>query len=266
MSVVYRFRPKVTEGNETFDALYGVEYDEVTAVNASIRKLFDNDFIKTADLDGIRKFEKIYAIEENANFTLEQRRQQVYDRMIYKPPFTRQKLTLLLNNILGEGNYKFILDPENFTLIIAISQLDRTIYENYIERIREIIPSNIYLIPSTPYTYLFLTGLVHGTVRSYTDVGAGNGDYILASPNNYVFVKQGNGNFVLPAEHNTTDDTKLSYYTYRQLSMYSVFDTTLELFAVDKTITIVDGDEVISSTKGEIVTLGGAGIAYVSEM
>lgn len=263
--IIYRFRPIVTKENDTYDGLYGVEYDEMTRANEAFIVAFKNGFIQSADLDGIRRFEKIYHISENPTFSLEDRRKIVYERMVYKPPFTRQRFDALLKNLFGEGNYSFELDAQNFTLVVSISQLDRNVYASYIKRIREIIPSNIYLIPSTPYTYLYLSGLIYGSNRGYTYVGAGNGDYNLVS-NSYVYVGSGNGNYTLNAETDFDNESKLCHYTYRELSMYSVFDTTLELFAVDKAITIVEGEEVISSTKGEIVPLAGAGLAYVSEM
>lgn len=276
MAVVYRFRPKITEDNVTFDGLYGVEHDEMERINSSIKSVFGNNFIQTANLDGVRNFERIYEIRENTFNTLEERRAIVYNEMIYKPPFTRQRLKFLLDNVLGEGNYQYRIDPENFTVVVSIVQLDRAVYNEYIKKIRDIIPANMYLIPSTPYTYLYLSGKIYGSNRAYTNVGEGNGDYIKVSDKNYIYVGttdgeplttgNGKGNYTLADETDFTNDSKLGYYTYRELSQYSVFDTTLELYSVSETETIVNDETVTSTTQGEIVPLAGAGIDYVSEM
>ena len=277
MSVVYRLRPKVTEGNDTLDALYGVEYDECVRANDSIRSIFSNNFIKTANLDGVRKFEKIYYINERDDLGLEERREIVYSKMIYKPPFTRQRLNILLTNILGEGNFWFEINPTEFSVIVGIIKLDKTVYDKYIERIREIIPANMYLIPSTPYTYLYLSGMTYGNERTYVLVGTGNGDYVKISNNNYVYVGDGNGNYEISSDPVSTDMNKLDYYTYKELSAYSVFDTTVEVYSMSTTETYTDWPDtqvpVTSQTQGEIVTLAGTNdehglscIGYVSEM
>lgn len=258
--IVHRFRPIVTKGNEIYDGLYGVEYDEMTRTNESVRKVFTNNFIKTADIDGIRNFERIYNIDENPSFSTEDRRKIVYDRMIYKAPFTRQRLDSLLKNVFGEGNYSFELDAQNFTIVVAISQLDKEVYASYIRRVREIIPSNIYLIPSTPYTYIYLSGLIYGSNRGYTDVGEGNGHYNLVG-NDYIYVGDGNGRYDLDEETDFSNPDKLCHYTYRELSMYSTADSTLRIFPP---VRYQNGTWVPRNT-GEVVDLAGTGMAYVSE-
>ena len=251
--IVYRFRPIVTKENDTYDGIYGVEYDEMVKANEGVVSSFANNFIKTANINGIKRFEKIYGIRENPTLSLEERRRMVYERMTYKPPFTRQRLAMLLENLFGKGNYSFELDAQNFTLVVAISQLDKNLYDSYMDRIRQIIPSNIYLIPSTPYTYLYLSGMRYGSDRTYTNVGAGNGEYNLVGLTNYVYVGQGNGSYSISNETDSSNPNKLCHYTYRELSLYSVVDTTLELFAPGNNI-------------GEIVPLAGTGIAFTSDM
>lgn len=258
MALVHRFRPVVTSGNKTFDILYDIQSDEVKSVNDSIAEIFRNTFIKTANEKGIRNFEKIYNLGYNPELSLEERRSIVYNWMIYKPPFTKQRFNLLLKNILEIDNFMFVIDSENFFVIVSIPMLDRNSYDSYVNKIREIIPANMELIPSTPYTYLYLSTLTYGSEAVYTDVGAGNGDYDLTAKG-YVYVETGNGRYTLEAESDFTDPNKLCYYTYRELSKYSVFDVTNDIrLAVN-----ADGT---SRNTGEIVDLAGAGIAYVSEV
>ena len=63
-NLVKRFRPKATEGNETFDKLYEVESEEADKLDSTIRTVFNNNFIISSDLKGVRKYEKIYNIKE----------------------------------------------------------------------------------------------------------------------------------------------------------------------------------------------------------
>lgn len=229
MAVVHRFRPLVTKGNETFDTLYDIQSDESKKVNDDSKQVFDNTFIKTADLEGIKRFEKIYNISSDSSKSTEERRDIIYNWMIYKPPFTRQRLRSLLRNVIGDDNFQYVIDAENFMIIVSIPMVDRNVYNDYIKKIREIIPANLLLILSTPYTYLYLTSMTYGDSESVEDLN---------------------------------DETKLCHYTYRELSKYSIFDKTLEIpLALNGS---TDGTSV--PNVGEIVDLAGAGIAYVCEI
>lgn len=199
MALVHRFRPLVTKENITFDALYGVESDEISKVVKDSKEIFDNEFIETANLEGIERFEKIYKINSNSTYSTEERRNIVYNKMAYKPPFTRQRFRELLKNIIGNDNFGFEIRPEDFTVVVSIPMIDRNVYSLYVKRIREIIPANLLLILSTPYTYLYLTSMVYGDAENADDVA---------------------------------DETKLVHYTYRELSKYSIFDRTIEMYAV----------------------------------
>lgn len=200
MALVHRFRPVVTIDNETFDSLYGIQHDEAEKLTGTSKKIFNNTFIKTADPDGIIKYEELYEITPDVNMNYEERRKVVIDKMLYKPPFTEQRLGILLENVLGDKNFGFVVDPANFTVVVSIPAVDRKVYNMYVRRIREIIPANMLFIPATPYTYLYLTSMNYGDAEDPDDVA---------------------------------DPTKLVHYTYRELSKYSIFDKTVEMFAVD---------------------------------
>ena len=76
--------------------------------------------------------------------------------LLFKPPFTRQRLNDTLYNIWGRGNYQFEIYPDDFRVIIDIDTQDPVIYLQFTKLVRRIIPANIFLIFSIQYTYLFL--------------------------------------------------------------------------------------------------------------
>ncbi len=251
MPVVHRFRPSVTRGNLTFDTLYDIEHNESENINDGVKNVFDNSFIKTADIDGVKRFEKIYRINGNRNDGIEVRKEIVYNSMIYRPPFTRQRLYLLLKNVFGEGNFTYTIDIENFSVTISIPPTNVSMYENYIRKVRDIVPANLNLMFSTPYTYIFLGFLKYGSDAIYTDVGEGNGDYIYTNKG-YVFVGEGNGDYILEPETEFLD-TELCYYTYKELSKYSTALLSNTIYPPDR-------------DTGEIVDLEGTGSAFISEI
>lgn len=153
---VVRFAPKILKGNDTADALYAVEGEEVEKIHAGAKKIFDNCFIKTMDITGIQREEELHEIKPNAYQTLEQRREVVLNKILYRPPFTDKNLHKILANVWGEGNFNYRFFPDDYRLIVDIDTNDPIIYLQFSKQVRNIIPANIYLILSIQYTHLYL--------------------------------------------------------------------------------------------------------------
>jgi len=156
VSYVKRFAPKLLEGNETTDALYDVQSEEVEKIQGEVKRIFDNCFIKTMDVLGIQREEELHEIKANAYQTLEQRREVVLNKILYRPPFTKKNLRQILVNIWGEGNFVYRFYPEDYRLIVDIDTNDPIIYLQFSKQVRNIIPANIYLILAIQYTHLYL--------------------------------------------------------------------------------------------------------------
>lgn len=165
--LVYRFIPEPLKNNDLYDALYGVEYDEAKNVNSSILILYKNGFVATANEEGISRLEKIYGIRYDVSKTLEERREELHNKMIYLPPITMQKLVILLDNTIGEGNYSFEVIPEDFTLLLSVRTHNSKSVVDYMKRVRNIIPANLLLLTDVPFTYIYLSNNL-----TYNDMGA----------------------------------------------------------------------------------------------
>lgn len=153
---VERFRPEFTKGNNAFNKLYKVQAKEIETFNENINKVVDNNFIKTADLKGVRKYENIYKVKANANMSLEERRKVILDKILYKPPFTRQQLHEILVNLWGEGNFDFGINYDEYIIYLDVNTDKPNYYIKFKEQLRKIIPSNMYLGFAIQYTYLYL--------------------------------------------------------------------------------------------------------------
>ena len=166
--LVYRFIPEPLKENDLYDSLYGTQYDEARKANLTILNLYDNLFVSSADERGISRFEKIYGIKYDISKTLEERRQELHTKMVYLPPITMQKLKVLLDNTIGEGNYVLNLLPEDFALILSIRGLTSRTSVNYMKMVRNVIPANILLLTDVPYTYIYLGNFTYTELGQYT--------------------------------------------------------------------------------------------------
>jgi hypothetical protein len=153
---IERFRPEITKGNDDLDNLYSVEKSEIDVLNSKIRVEIDNNYLESCNLDGMTRWENLYKQKHNYDYSLAQGKELLRNYIIFKPPFTKQRLQEIFETIWGVGNYTFVLYPETFELIVDIYTTDPIVYLKFKKDVRNVIPANIYLIFSIQYTYLYL--------------------------------------------------------------------------------------------------------------
>lgn len=158
---VKRFQPDVMSNNDDMKSLYQAQSDEIENLNSSIKTEINNNFISSSNSDGVTRWEKIYNLRNNSDYTLEERKELLMNKIYFKPPFTRQRFMQILENVWGDGNYTFVLYPDIYELIIDIYTSNPLVYLKFKKYVRDVVPANIYLIFSIQYTYLYLN-------RNYT--------------------------------------------------------------------------------------------------
>jgi len=156
INYVKRYEPKIVQNNDEMNNIYGVHNQEIESLHGSLNQIKLNAYVQTMDIKHIKYWEKILNIKADNSYTIEQRRENTLNTLLFKPPFTRQKLKDTLHNVFGDGNYQFEIFPDDFRVIIDINTFDPVIYLQFTKLIRRIIPANMHLIFSIQYTYLFL--------------------------------------------------------------------------------------------------------------
>lgn len=173
---VKRYRPIFLKDNITTDKLFTVEKDEMTSATSVFQRLVKNAYVKTADIEGIQKYEQMLEIKPNSDYSLEIRRANILNKLLFKAPFTRQRLNAILYTIYGRGGYVFEIYPDTYTVIIDIDTVVPEIYLQFSDDVRAVIPANMSLIFAIQYTYLYLQrhykyseleALTYGELSSY---------------------------------------------------------------------------------------------------
>jgi hypothetical protein len=152
---VLRFIPEFLKDNQISDDIYAVEKSEIDKFHTELKKVFNNNFISTLDLKGIKKYEEMLDIVPQFN-DIETRRNNILNRMNYRPPITRQKFLSILEGVWGTGNYTFEIQYDNYTVIVDIYTTNPEIYWSFQEQVRRLVPANMILIFSLQYTHLYL--------------------------------------------------------------------------------------------------------------
>lgn len=145
--------PNIYRDIKETDALMQAENFLFDILGYQFNKTLNNQFVITADLDGILEYEKIFGISANpATEDLEFRRQRILNRMSIKPPFTLRFLKQRLNEIIGVGAWEAYLDYENYTLYIETAVQNQIWYKELQITINRIKPANIVFI-NRPVNY-----------------------------------------------------------------------------------------------------------------
>lgn len=179
---VFRFANDLYSDNREMLAIYNSHEQEVLLVNNSTLKAFLNNFVRLCDLDGIRKWEKIFNIlADELTETLDFRKTRVLNRLIQQPPYTKIYLERMLAGIFGEENYALKILNNNYIMNIVIETNIDGLYDDTIKLLKKLIPANMtiqaiqleqymHMYLNKYYTYEQMETLTQGELSQYAGV------------------------------------------------------------------------------------------------
>ena len=165
---VERFAPDVLKNNDTMQALYKAEKDEITELVDKILYIKDSAFIKTANYNRLMQWEKILQITANEYDDLENRKMNIIQKIAFRPPYTRQNFKSILADIWGDGDYTFEINYDEYLIVIDIHANDPQLYLSFQETIRNIVPANMVVIFSIQL-FVSESYIQHGGRRLWCD-------------------------------------------------------------------------------------------------
>lgn len=137
--------PKLYNNNIEMNSIINSEdkeFEEILKLN--IRNSFENTFIATADETGIAQFESLFNIGANPETEdIEFRRQRLWNRLNTSPLYTERWLQNKLNEILQEGNWRYEIDYNNYTLDIYSLRPGKLWLNELTNLLKKIMPCNI---------------------------------------------------------------------------------------------------------------------------
>lgn len=129
-----------------FKEIARVESAQLDGADTQLEKIFLNQFVLTADADGLAMFENLYNIIPKPTDTLELRRERILLRIQLQPPFTLRYLEQQLDKIIGAGKYTVDMDYNNYTLTVN-SAVENQLYAQEVAIvIGRIKPANIVFV------------------------------------------------------------------------------------------------------------------------
>ena len=125
---------------QQLDATVSVEINEL---RDKLLQLQDNQFIESANDEGLSRYEKMLSIPYSEDVAT--RRFNILNKYNSTIPFTMMWLTNTLNTTLGKGNFLLDMDCNKYTLTISVVSLKEHLISSLYKDLRKKIPCNLVL-------------------------------------------------------------------------------------------------------------------------
>lgn len=126
-------------------AIAGVENPILESLWRMIDATLNNQFIITADEEGISRYEKMLGLQVSDSDTLETRIFRVLARYQEQAPYTYRTLRLILDSLLGVGNYTMERNVAEKWLTVKIELIVKRQFEAVEETLERMVPQNMIL-------------------------------------------------------------------------------------------------------------------------
>lgn len=145
------------------------EQPEFDALTAGVTEVLDAQFIMTAPLRGIERYEKIHGIVPQDTDTLEERRFRILSRINTQLPYTIRRLHQLLETLCGKNGYRLILNHNAYLIEVKVELTAKRNLYAVQELLRICVPANMVVQCTLLYNqHSTLSRMTHAQLAAYT--------------------------------------------------------------------------------------------------
>lgn len=138
-----KYLPEFISNIKEFQQLDATVSVEINELRDKLLQLQDNQFIETADDEGLSRYEKMLSIPYSEDVAT--RRFNILNKYNSTIPFTMMWLTNTLNTTLGKGNFLLDMNYNNYTLTISVVSSKEHLISSLYKDLRKKIPCNLVL-------------------------------------------------------------------------------------------------------------------------
>ena len=138
-----KYLPEFISSIKEFQQIDATVSTEIDELREKLYQLQQNQFIETADDEGLSRYEKMLSIPYSEDVTT--RRFNILNKYNSTIPFTMMWLTNALNTTLGKGNFLLDMNCNSYTLTISVVSSKEHLIASLYEDLRKKIPCNLVL-------------------------------------------------------------------------------------------------------------------------
>ncbi len=140
-----QYLPEFLQEITEYQQLFGAENPEFELLYEMAEALLNNGFIRTADLQGLKRWEKLLGIPA-AGQNLDGRRAAVLGKWNRSLPYTMTRLYEYLDILAARTEYHILLFPEDYRLELITEDLPAGTLRAMRELVRAMLPANMVFL------------------------------------------------------------------------------------------------------------------------
>lgn len=167
--VLIKYLPVFVQDFAEIRQIMNAEQGSIDATWTGENQVQKEQYISTASVYTIERWESMLSISPKATETLEDRRFRILTRLQSDTPYTMLKLNEKLSNLCGADGYHITLTASSYAIDIKLALGNKSMMDDVEKILKEMIPANMVQTISILYnTHTTLSAFTHATLSSYT--------------------------------------------------------------------------------------------------
>lgn len=141
------YMPHIYDGFGEMNKLISIDDINLDTAEKALNGLMDNQWIVTANEEGIKNYERMFGIvADTSKESLQFRRERLINRFSNRMPFTVSALKQKLNAIIGADNYSLTIDYDKYIIYLQSSISNQIWYTETMLTISGMKPCNMVFV------------------------------------------------------------------------------------------------------------------------
>lgn len=163
------YLPPILKPMREFKAITDGQQEALEALWKAADAVLADQFVDTATLSGIKRWEHILAIKPKGSEALDDRRFRIKTRLNEQLPFTLRALEQQLLTLCGPGGYALWMPAGTYILYVQVALWAKSNFEDVGTLLKRVVPAAIVIDLALKYnTHALLSESTHRNLSSYT--------------------------------------------------------------------------------------------------
>lgn len=157
-----KYWPRVIGDMRDFGQIANGENPEFNLLWGAVERFLGDVFVMTATEYAIERWEFIFGLETYTTDTLDQRRARILAATTRQLPYTMRSLRIMVESLIGAGNYMASVDPVTMTLEVLVNVRAAHMMEDVQTLLDAVVPANLTIVLEHLYSpHEILTQYTH---------------------------------------------------------------------------------------------------------
>ena len=121
------------------------EQAEISALWDAVDAAFNDQFVSSATVNGVERWEKILDIKPRGTDSLNARKFRILSRLNEQLPYTLPVLKNMLQSLCGEDGYSVEVENDLYTLKVKIALVAKSNFDDVDVLLRRVVPANMII-------------------------------------------------------------------------------------------------------------------------